>query len=239
MSSSRSSEEDKSKKKPAAEIVGEVRGRAAKKTWDNSTGSGSTSTTPGEAGATTGQGSTDTHPSSGGRLARKKSASFATAVIDSSWNHHHGQNHTPSVARSNPSALVSEPARPQTSTSHLGVRTATAADGYNENNSRPSRTNSPPSPTAEQIEVHLADELPHQQQYQPGEPRTSTGSLHSWSTWIPWGGRTNVPEGGGFTAGGTNNAAGSLRQLLRSVDGAGLAQQQDRAKGKVVDREGG
>ena len=147
-----------------------MRGRAAatKKTttWDHSTSSG-------EAGVT---GSTDTQSGSGGgRLARKKSASFATAVIDSSRHHLPGQNHTHTHA-----PLVSEPARPQTSTSHLGVRTASSGgEGYGEADSP-----SPPSPV-ERVEVCLADELPHIQGEEEGEEETRalTGS-GSWGGWI-------------------------------------------------------
>ncbi|KAK0626610.1 hypothetical protein B0T14DRAFT_534742 [Immersiella caudata] len=69
MSSSRSSEEDKTKKKPAAEIADEVRGRAARKKWD----------TGGLEHGT----NNNSHPrSSQASLGRKKSASFATAIID-------------------------------------------------------------------------------------------------------------------------------------------------------------
>ncbi|KAM7202753.1 hypothetical protein V8F20_004267 [Naviculisporaceae sp. PSN 640] len=246
MSSSRSSEEDKSKKKSAAEIVGEVRGRAARKAgWgqnsastgtagsadSNSNSGGTNTTTQGEAGTVA-------------RLARKKSASFATAVMDSSRQHHEsGNDVTPT---SSASALISEPAMPQTSTSHLGVRTASATIPI------PGEDISPPSPGGGQVEVHLADELPHQVdaggQYthqDDATPRTSSRSLSSygygygygysqaghgshsggWSTWIPrWSSTTTTNTTSmntmapSATAGGGTDAVAATRT---SVGGSG------------------
>ncbi|KAG7289055.1 hypothetical protein NEMBOFW57_005417 [Staphylotrichum longicolle] len=137
MSSSRSSEEDKSKKKSAADLVGEVRGRAARKAWDNSTSSASASAS---ASASTGNAdpSSSTNPESTApdpnKLARKKSASFATAIMDSSsdhrsnrinlvpptteirHNHHHHHNNNNNTIfgpaqRTPPTANLKEPPR--------------------------------------------------------------------------------------------------------------------------------
>ncbi|KXX81334.1 hypothetical protein MMYC01_201458 [Madurella mycetomatis] len=201
MSSSRSSDEDKSKKKSAAALASEIRGRAARKTGYHATASGSGSAT---ASASTGNGgSTDADsqqqvstntPNS--RLARKKSASFATAIMDS------GRSSSPSSHPTPAWALLSEPAMPQTSNSHLGVRTATGPPTDME--SSIPRT-SPPAlaePQSRQRESrfttdHVAD---------------SQGSVlnaaSSWSTWIPWrmAGQSSQTQAG---------AEGSLRQLLR------------------------
>ena len=216
MSSSRSSEEDKTKKKPAADIVGEVRGRAGKN-WDSSTASGSKS----ESAANLSSGNHDTlgrgsglpsKQGSRGTLARKKSASFATAVIDSGRSP--GKNDTTA-------ALLSEPALPQTSNTNLGVRTASDAGG---SNSPPSGVMLPNS----QVEVHLADELPHQEDNQ--EPVLG---LHvSWSDWLPW--RTQSKNESNITSTARDipsHAEGSLRLLLKSAD---LTSD----KGKGIDREG-
>ncbi|KAK4213359.1 hypothetical protein QBC37DRAFT_286208 [Rhypophila decipiens] len=268
MSSSRSSEEDKTKKKSAAEIMGEVRGRAARKAgWDNGASTTTTTTTTTGSGSTSGNTHGDeaaaaasqtgrrprrleSQASSAGRLARKKSASFAAAVIlDSSRHHHQGENST-TTPSSSASALVSEPAMPQTSTSHLGVRTASANVVVDSPPRSPSDSQGPGG----QVEVHLADELPHHDQAEVyGGPRTSTRSLHShagsgsWSTWLsPWR-SSNSNSNAGIndmnmdTEGSGNNAEGSLRQLLRSVDSLALGssggEAKDKGKDKAVHRE--
>ncbi|KAK3325363.1 hypothetical protein B0H66DRAFT_529407 [Apodospora peruviana] len=242
---------------------------------------GSASTADGEAGSSSHGGTTtqesgvDTRQSSSGggtgsaaaaRLARKKSASFATAVIDSGrsqyYHHHHGGQGSSSGGgnkasssvhprSTTPSALVSEPALPQTSTDHLvGVRT-TGNDGGGNHRQATTRSHhrqqaleSPPPPRTEGH--HLADELPHQgsdqQQQQHQLPRVSTGSSvnSTWSAWIPWrgpGGDNDLyrgsnsslfgSRGGGIFRADRNSgsrkshAEGSLRQLLKSVDGGG------------------
>ncbi|KAK3377747.1 hypothetical protein B0H63DRAFT_525020 [Podospora didyma] len=212
MSSSRSSEEDKTKKKPAAELAEEVRGRAAKKAWGNSTGSGSGSgsgsTANAKAGSrgTTTEDSQDPGQSSKAKLARKKSALFATAIMDSGRSTI--SHHTSSSVRRPAAALVSDLAMPQTSTTNLGVRTtpeAVADSGF----SRPGPSRS--TQAVERLEVHFADEPPHQ-----GGPRSSTGSLLGWSTWVPWGkGDTGAA---GHSRDTPSYAEGSLRQLLRSAD---------------------
>ncbi|KAK5662800.1 hypothetical protein OQA88_6209 [Cercophora sp. LCS_1] len=201
MSSSRSSEEDKSKKKPAAEITSEVRGRASRKNWDSSTGSGSGSKSGSigiEVGGhrRSGQQSGSDEQTSKVMLARKKSASFATAIIDSGRSV--GKNEAAS-------ALISEPALPQTSNTNLGVRTTPGHESDREG-SNGSRAISP----EQQIEVHLADDLPHQE-----EAKTSGGG---WSSWIPWRQQPKSTTDGSLSRDTASYAEGSLRQLLKSVD---------------------
>jgi len=211
MSSSRSSEEDKTKKKPAAEIAGEVRGRAAKKKWDSSIGSGSKSgsATNLEPGSQDAVGSSYERPPQT-KLERKKSASFATAIIDN--NRSVGKNDAAS-------ALVSEPALPQTSNTNLGVRTTP--------DTRPcdsSLQNTPPASPIQQVEVHLADELPHQEEHR--EP--NRGPVASWSSWIPWRMQPKGEVKGSSTTQDTLSQR-RLRQLLKSVDAAS-------DKGKATDQ---
>ncbi|KAK1835788.1 hypothetical protein QBC39DRAFT_128020 [Podospora conica] len=208
MSSSRSSEEDQAKKKPAAEIANELRGRAGKKTGDSSTGAATKShDTP--------QDSTSPDPRPKGNLLRKKSSSFATAVIDSGR----------SVGKPDgASSLISEPALPHTSNTNLSVRTA--PDGPNgEGSPRNSRSG---SPEQRQVEVHLADDLPHEedQKVGSGEPRAA------WSAWMPWRShpKSDPPQ---LISGRdpSSHAEGSLRQLLKGVD-------INSDKGKAIEREG-
>lgn len=226
MSSSRSSEEDKSKKKSASALVGEVRGRAAKKAWGNSASSASASasaSTPESADAQTKQlqdpattSSTATNsPTDPARLARKKSASFATAIMDTSSRTSAKASSASSSRQrratvSSPSALLSEPARPQTSNSHLGVRTAPPAP-------HPPPTRSIAGQQRQQrprpVVVDIRGEgLPHAQQESVG-----AGS-GGWSAWVPWrmgqGGSTGVQAQ--ETA---SHAEGSLRSLLRTATG--------------------
>ncbi|KAK4110771.1 hypothetical protein N656DRAFT_770057 [Canariomyces notabilis] len=242
MSSSRSSEEDKSKKKSAAELAGEVRGRAARKAWDQQpAGSGSGSGSgPGSVSAavSTGNGSgsqdadmrepassTTTAAASSSsnnnknRLARKKSASFASAIMDS------GRNGSSSTSQSHtknpPSALLSEPAMPQTSNSSFGVRTAPAvaspedggepnADSVRGSNNDPSGSSSPPRAAAAACHgrhaPHLTTPSLRHQQHHRNLPGSSSSS--SWTAWMPWRGAGQTPQA-------LEGAEGSLRQLLR------------------------
>lgn len=257
MSSSRSSEEDKTKKKSAAEIVGEVRGRAARKAgWQNSastgTGSGDSNsnsnsngtntTTQGEAGSQGGVGNTDADARSKGqsqsqtserakaKLARKKSASFATAVIHNNHQHHDSKNDVVTPT-SSASALISEPAMPQTSMSHLGVRTASAAIPAED-------ICLPPSPGGGQVEVHLADELPHQIDpveyshqvetsagrapsrslsgygYGYGYSHAGAGAGGGWSTWIPRWSTTSTTT--------TNNTSSNIIATVTTSNASGV-----------------
>ena len=265
MSSSRSSEEEKTKKKSAAEIAEEVRGRAAaRRQWgasgsgeNGSRSNGETTTTTDTTADTTatrdGEGSRTS--GNGGKLARKKSSSFATAVImDSSRSsasggggssnknarshqrHHQRASSEGGGGGVTPSALVSDPALPQTSESMLGVRTTAG-------------------PFNAETSYHAEDQLSggaarHQTPNHHHYPRGSSGSLlatgsssnSSWNSWIPWratAASSTVSRGGRGEAGthdphhhhnrgttttatsrqGGSRAEGSLRQALRSLEG--------------------
>jgi len=203
MSSSRSSEEEKAKKKSAAEIAEEVRGRAIRKE------SGSAALGDSSSRGETNESTSGAQSGSGKSLARKKSASFATAVMDNT--RHAGQNDVTSP-RGSASALVSEPARPQTSSSHLQTRTA-PDDGLG--NITPDSTQN-----AELMEA-VAGLLP---------PLEGTSPNAGWGSWIPWrsavSGSTSNQRGDSKTS----HAEGSLRQLLKTVDA--------KDKGKAVEHDG-
>ncbi|KAH8888882.1 hypothetical protein GQ53DRAFT_767435 [Thozetella sp. PMI_491] len=223
MSSSGSSGEAKSKKKPAAEIAAEVRGRAAgQKNSANSAGSGS--------GSASGLGSNATNFSSGtleaglaadgrtqdaeqSKLARKKSTSFATAVIGS-----HNTHKDLASPRGSTAALVGEPAQPRTSTSHIEIQTA---DAFADSASSSTGSSSPRN--RERLEAHFSVKSEHEAELEEF-PRISTGPsngglLSSLSSWVPWrapaGSEHIMPIG---QRGASSHAEGSLRQLLRSAE---------------------
>lgn len=99
MSSSRSSEEDQSKKKPAAEIAEEVRGRAARKEVQKKAEGAEEAVEPG---------SSLQRP----KHIRSKSGTFASVIIDNAQ----GFKHDAGTQIVSPTSLISEPAVPQTST---------------------------------------------------------------------------------------------------------------------------
>jgi hypothetical protein len=245
MSSSRSSEEDKSKKKSAAELVGEVRGRAARKTWDNPSASASSAAvSTGNSGSNAdiplGQPSqqqqdpnlASTTADATNKLARKKSASFATAIMDTrngrsaaaktssspSSSDQHSKNNKKTRKKKEDeeigvkaaSALLSEPAQPQTSGSHLGVRT-----------SRRGSVASAGERGGHAVHLHHH----HQQEFPAVATATAPagggagggrGGYSSWGAWIPW--RAGQAQQGSAVrgAGVGSHAEGSLRQLLRN-----------------------
>ncbi|KAL8391966.1 hypothetical protein RB595_002253 [Gaeumannomyces hyphopodioides] len=140
MSSSRSSSEDKEKKKSASELTEEVRGRAERAAGrkhgkygeGGSAAAGQQADVPqttarGIDGRQTSrrdeEGTSDQQAagSSGSPSRRKGSASFAHAVIDNSRS-----RHDTTSPRSSASALVSQPALPQTSTGEVESRTTMA-----------------------------------------------------------------------------------------------------------------
>ncbi|KAH0495208.1 hypothetical protein TgHK011_008773 [Trichoderma gracile] len=110
ISSSRSSDEEQpGRKKTASEIAEEVRGRAAHKGSGHSSASSSSSSTLDER--------RDTYQED----AAPKKSSTSLALIDASTRHPGSAIDSP---RTSATGLVSEPARPQESTSQLEIRTA-------------------------------------------------------------------------------------------------------------------
>lgn len=204
MSSSRSSDEDKSKKKPAAVIAEEVRGRAAKKELEAASKKVAEEVI--EAGPA------NERPS---KHVRSKSASFASMIIDNAQ----GSKHDATTQVLSPTSLISEPARPQTSTAtDLETVTVFEADQYT--SPALSCFTAPKLIRNESIASTLRPET--------GGRQSILGGLGSW---LPWtrntGSSSDIFQGRNRS---TSHAEGSLRDLLKSKEF-------DR-KGKAVDRTG-
>jgi hypothetical protein len=208
MSSSRSSDEDKSKKKPAAVLAEEVRGRAARKELEASM----------EINAADGvieNGPAEEMPP---KHVRSRSATFASMIIDSAqgFKNDAASNSIP------PTSLISEPARPQTST-EADLGTMPVFD----------ETEQERSPTLYSFMSSRPGIIRHESMSSTlrpeAEPRPSIfGSLGSW---LPWG--RSIGQGETSFQGrmrSASHAEGSLRELLKATDF-------DR-KGKGVDRTG-
>lgn len=224
MSSSRSSEEDKSKKKSAAEIAEEVRGRAARKSESTASASGPTPSGSGSRSETQhGEAASQKDDPTSKRVYRRKSASLVNALMDNKKRSSAGQDAITSP-RSSASALVSQPAEPQTSPSHLEIRTAPEG-ASTENNAEPPQN------------AELMDELANMVSRTDEQNSHNSSLLAGWNTWIPWS--TGAPSSHGGQSSGKrrgsaapSHAEGSLRQLLMTVES------QDKDKGKAVDRSG-
>ena len=207
MSSSRSSDEDKSKKKPAAELAEEVRGRAAKKKLDSPTKK-STIEDAVEAGA-----ATHRPP----KHVRSKSATFASMIIDNAQ----GFKNDASSHTMSPTSLISEPARPQTSTADL------------ENIPILDDPTPPKSPTLDSLMSTKPSLIRNESRASTLRPASEArpsilGSFSSWFSWSRPSGQVGNDFQGRMRT--TSHAEGSLRELLKSTD-------IDR-KGKGVDRTG-
>ncbi|KAF7530979.1 hypothetical protein G7054_g9288 [Neopestalotiopsis clavispora] len=194
MSSSRSSEEDKSKKKSAQELTAEVRGRAARHYTADSGASSSCTADSNE-------------PQK--QVARKKSASFATALMDNTRQHNQGEITSP---RTSGTALVGEPAKPKTSKSHLEIRTMQEESTSDNYTHEPSREPSQPT---------LSDSVANAAISRPDEPRSSSSLLSGISHWIPWRGNSSTTEAASSAhkhGKAKSYAEGSLRELLKGTD---------------------
>ncbi|KAG9230986.1 hypothetical protein BJ875DRAFT_506978 [Amylocarpus encephaloides] len=199
MSSSRSSEEDTSTKKPAAVIAEEVRGRAAKKEMKV-------------------QARQDMEPGPstlGPKHVRSKSATFASVIIDNAQ----GTKNDTLIQLVSPTSLISEPARPQTST---------AADLV----SVPAFGDQPSSPTLNNP-MSLKPSMIQNESRASNLKRgieTRPSILGSFRSWLPW--KKPLPQMESFPGRlrSASHAEGSLRDLLKSTDGDD--------KGKGIDRAG-
>lgn len=230
MSSSRSSEEDKTKKKSAAEIAEEVRGRAARKCSESAASASAATPTDGS-GTRSENHSGETASQKGGparkTVSRKKSASLANALLENK-KHTRGKSDVTSP-RSSASALVSEPAKPQTSPSHLEIRTAPEG-GASAENDDPDGGRAPQN-------AELMDELADMVSRTDEQNSQHNGLLAGWNTWMPWKGTGAPSSHGGQSAnrrgsGAPSHAEGSLRQLLLTVES------NNKDKGKAVLRDG-
>jgi hypothetical protein len=201
MSSSRSSDEDNTKKRPAAVLAEEVRGRATMKamaTESNVNAEGLT-----EAG------SSIQKP----KHVRSKSATFASVIIDNAQ----GLRHDTASQMLPPTSLISEPARPQTST---------PADLV----SVPAFGDPPAMPTLHSLMSLKPAMIQNESRAVTSTPESGTkpSILGSLSSWLPW----NKPQQASFPRKrrSASHAEGSLRDLLKATDVD--------AKGKGVDRLG-
>ncbi|RYP05185.1 hypothetical protein DL764_003965 [Monosporascus ibericus] len=211
MSSSRSSDEEKGKKKSASEIAEDVRGRAAR---PNSNGSRESPN------STEAQASSELQGEQR-KVVRRKSPSFANAVLDSSRSQAPGEGGSP---RTLGTGLVSGPARPKTSRNHLEIRTSpddTAAGNYTHE--------ATPQPTQAMVSESVASAAIAN----PEEPRNVPRLLSGFSSWMPWvgGSVTEIASSDQKAGKSKSYAEGTLRELL--LKGAEPATDQ---KGKCIER---
>ncbi|RYO97923.1 hypothetical protein DL765_010968 [Monosporascus sp. GIB2] len=211
MSSSRSSDEEKGKKKSAAEIAEEVRGRAARPSSNGSRESPNST----EAQASSGQQGEQR------KVVRRKSPSFANAVLDSSRSQAPGEGGSP---RTLGTGLVSGPAKPKTSRNHLEIRTSsddTVAGNY---------THEAPSQPSQAV---VSESVASAAIAYPEEPRSVPRLLSGFSSWMPWigGSVTEIASSDPKAGKSKSYAEGTLRELL--LKGAEPALDQ---KGKGVER---
>ncbi|QSZ32629.1 hypothetical protein DSL72_002208 [Monilinia vaccinii-corymbosi] len=194
--SSRSSEEDKSKKKPAAVLEDEVRGRAARKEVEVSP---PCSDVKGDAVAPEAIPKRQ-RPS---RHLRPRAATFASMIIDNVQGFH--QEHKTQVASL--TYLISEPARPQTSAADLERMPAFDELAL----TRPSAFHELILPKST-LTCHES----RASTSRPGTPKTSI--LGSLSSWLPWSKPPSPIQTLQGRARSGSHAEGSLRSLLRSTD---------------------
>lgn len=194
ISSSRSSDEEQaSRKKSAAEIAEQVRGRSAQKSPGHSSASSSSSGTLDDERR-------DSHLED--QAAPKKSSS-SLALIDASTRH--GGGVAVDSPRTSATALVSEPAQPQESTSQLEIRTAASeiVEG------RPVVVKDTPH-HSKQLGLSVAKGA-----ITPiGTDTASGGILSIINGWMPWRPLSPFIHHKGL-------AEGSLRELLRSTEPKG------------------
>lgn len=215
MSSSRSSEEDKTKKKSASELTDQVRGRASSKP----SRSGSGSSNIGAKGESAKKGEDVSK-----RVIRKKSKSFANAIIyaDAAKNQASGEVASP---RNSSSALVSEPSMPQTSSSHLEIRT-TPNELFGDASTQGSQPGSPDG--SDQTVTQFLQGLTSQEE----SKASGSGLISGLGNWVPWkaalSGAAATNSQSGTASAGPSHAEGSLRELLKTVD--------VKNKGKSVER---
>jgi hypothetical protein len=204
MSSSRSSDEDKTRKKPAAVIAEEVRGRAAKKELETALNKDKV------------EDAVEPEPAEPRPVkhVRSKSATFASMIIDNAQ----GFKNEATTNLISPTSLISEPARPQTSTAEFdNIPTSDESAPFS-------------SPTLQSLVSPKPSLIRNESMastLRPDEPRLSI--LGSLGSWLPWKRPAGLETFQDRMRSGSH-AEGSLRELLKSTD-------YDR-KGKRVDRAG-
>ncbi len=191
MSSSRSSEEHQSRKKPAAVLAEEVRGRAAKHELEAQPSIDDVANETFESGPAEERST---------KHVRSKSASFASMVIDNA----HSTNHDTASQLFSLTSLVGRPARPLTSTAlGAGVEIGQAFDEAGlDTYPKPTTTNNESSSP----EMRTENDRRH-------------SILGSLSSWLLWNNKPSSSISSGFgRARSASNAEGSLRDLLKSTD---------------------
>ncbi|KAI1775992.1 hypothetical protein F4818DRAFT_412491 [Hypoxylon cercidicola] len=194
MSSSRSSDEDKCKKKSAAEIIEDVRGRAGEHDHSENVSENSIAA----------QASSEQHEEQQGQLSPRP-AIFATAIIDSTRKQVRSGGSIPAPVTSG-AVLLSGLAKPQTSRNHLQTRTSPEGASIRyyirESPPRPSRAVAWESVAAATITT-------------PEEPRGQS----TLTAWMPWKGASifeiTSPDQDRLR-GYSSYAEGTLRDLLKS-----------------------
>jgi hypothetical protein len=225
MQSSRSSEEEKRKKKSASAIKEEVRGRAARNPTDHSgtTGSGSAPVSGGQSPSTNAADTSDGHDGpdeAKKKHSRKRSVTFASAVMDTTWQA--AAEADGSSPRHSAAALISQPALPQASTSHLEIRTA-ADLPYDQ--ILEEEIGGPASPHSSH-DIEEEPPLTGSTSYVVDHDEQMGGVLPALKDWMPW--QSARPDA--TTNGRPSQAVGSLRQLLQTS-----ARHEGKGKGVAYD----
>ncbi|KAI0422270.1 hypothetical protein F5X98DRAFT_388345 [Xylaria grammica] len=195
--SSRSSDEDKGKRKSAAEIAAQVRGRVPHSSPEGN----------GSADSTEAQASTEHHDERMKKSPRAR-PTLAAAILD------HSRAQTcyrpaPQQPRTSSTNLVSEPAIPETSLSHL---VGSAGLSHEEGNAR--------SSAKEQTSASVSKTVAAASTTTLGEPKDQPGLLGSFRFSIPWKGTSVIDVSSAEQKPGRpkSYAEGTLRQLLRTTE---------------------
>ncbi|KAI3323319.1 hypothetical protein HD806DRAFT_108493 [Xylariaceae sp. AK1471] len=202
ISSSRSSDEDRSKRKSAAEIAAQVRGRVPHPSPEES----------GSAHSTEAQASSELHDERTRKTLRAR-PTLAAAILDHSRAQtHHRPNPPP---RGSGTTLVGEPAVPETSHSHL-VST-TIPEGL----SREDRNIG--SSAKEQTSVSVSKSVAAAAIAIPEQPKDQSSLLGGFRFSIPWKGTAVTDTSSTEQKPGRTKsyAEGTLRQLLRITESSG------------------
>ncbi|KAI1097852.1 hypothetical protein F4804DRAFT_326373 [Jackrogersella minutella] len=196
MSSSRSSDEDRSNKRPAADIVQEVRGRATITTKGDNTDS------------------TEDEASSVQQYAQQvipppRSVLFATAIIDNSRNQAQDTGISPKTAGA---ILSTSPAKAHRSRNHLQTKTSPAGSTV-----RYCTLDSP----AQLSEPVASESVAAAAIAGPEEPKGPSSLLSGFGAWLHWEGRTSAERNLSQAKVLENNfsyAENTLKKLLKSTE---------------------
>ncbi|KAI0491212.1 hypothetical protein F4859DRAFT_38176 [Xylaria cf. heliscus] len=215
ISSSRSSDESRSKRKSASEIAAQVRGRFSHSSPE---GSGSAHTTDAQAGS-------DLHGEQTKKPPRAR-PTLAAAILDHSRSQTY-YHPDPLPPRTSNTSLVSEPAIPETSHSHLVSTTTREGLSREDGNIG--------SSTKEQTSVSVSKSVASAAITTPEEPKDQPGLLSGFRFSIPWKGTSMTGTSSTEQKPGRTKsyAEGTLRQLLGITESSGARE------GKSADGGGG